>query len=115
MLQRAAATRRRRSLHKGACTFSLGFIHFRTHIVCDNKGALLLAGQGSYSSRSKHLASSFEGLRDWIMDEKLVMDHVSTKSQLGDILTKFLARSIFTKLLNAIINMAYNSGAISRI
>ena len=60
----------------------------------------------SCSSRSKHLAIRFMGLRDWIIDKKLVIDHVSTKGQLSDILTKFLARPIFTELLNAIINRA---------
>ena len=57
----------------------------------------------SYSSRSKHLAIRFMDLRDWIIDDKLVIDHVFTYSQLGDILTKFLVRPIFTELLNAII------------
>ena len=47
-----------------------------------------------YSSRSKHLAIRFMGLRDWIIDEKLVIDPISTKGQLSDILIKFLARPI---------------------
>ncbi|CAM9836646.1 unnamed protein product, partial [Ascophyllum nodosum] len=59
-------------------------------ILCDDKKALLLARQGSYSSRSKHLAIRVIGLRDWILDEKLVIDHVSTKCQLSDVLTKLL-------------------------
>ncbi|CAM9120594.1 unnamed protein product, partial [Sphacelaria rigidula] len=74
----------------------LGELGWRTlrsaRIFCDNKGALLFAGQGSYSSRSKHLAIRFPGLRDWITDDKIIIDHVSTKGQLSDILTKFLAR-----------------------
>ena len=57
----------------------------------------------SYSSRSKHLAIRFMGLRDWIIDEKLVIDLVSTEGQLSDILAKFLARFLFIELLNAII------------
>ncbi|CAM9483573.1 unnamed protein product, partial [Ascophyllum nodosum] len=88
----------------------LGELGWRTlrsaRIFCDNKGALFLAGQGSNSSRSKHLAIGFMGLRKWIIDKKLVIGHVSTKGQLSDILTKFLARLIFTELLNAIINRA---------
>ena len=43
----------------------LGELEWRTfqcaRIFCDNKGALLLAGQGSNSSRSKHLAISLWG------------------------------------------------------
>ena len=74
------------------------------HICRQLRGAYDLLT--SYSSRNKHLAIRFMGLREWIIDEKLVIDHVSTKSQLSDILTKFLARPIFTELLNVIINRA---------
>ena len=83
-----------------------GVIHSGARIFCDDKRNLLLAGQGSYSSRSKHLAIRFMGLGGWIIDDKLVIDHVSTKGQLGDILIKFLAQPIFTEPLNAIINRA---------
>ncbi|CAM9934493.1 unnamed protein product, partial [Sphacelaria rigidula] len=77
----------------------LGWRTFRSaRIFCDNKGALLLAGQGSYSCRSKYLAIRFAGLRDWITDDKIVIDHVSTKDQLSDILTKSLARPLFTEM-----------------
>ena len=69
--------------------FTSGSIHFisgdaSTSVLTFSAtatGALLLfiVGQGSYSSRSKHLTVRFLGLQDWIMDEKLVIDHVSTK------------------------------------
>ena len=62
--------------------------------------ALVLVRQESYSGRIKHLAIKFIGLRDWIIDEKLVIDHVPTKDKLNDIFTKFLARPIFIELLN---------------
>ncbi|CAM9900949.1 unnamed protein product, partial [Sphacelaria rigidula] len=81
----------------------LGWTFRSARIFCDNKGALLLAGQGSYSSRRKHLAIRFAGLRDWITDDKIIIDHVSTKGQLSDILTKFLARPLFTEMLAAIL------------
>ncbi|CAN0397043.1 unnamed protein product, partial [Ascophyllum nodosum] len=86
---------------QGICFYDilgeLGWRTFRSaHIFCDNKGASLLVRQGSYSSRSKHLTVRFMGLRFWIIDEKLVIGHVSTKGQLNDILIKFLARPIFT-------------------
>ncbi|CAM9872590.1 unnamed protein product, partial [Sphacelaria rigidula] len=77
----------------------LGWRTFRSaRIFCDNKSALLLAGQGSYSSRSKHVAIRFADLRDWITDDKIIIDHVSMKGQLSDILTKFLARPLFTEM-----------------
>ena len=40
-------------------------------------------GQDSYSSQSKHLTSRFLETRDWIMDEKLVINHVSIIDQLS--------------------------------
>ena len=39
-------------------------------ISCGNNKALLLAGQGRYSSRSKHLAIRFVGLRDPSLDHR---------------------------------------------
>ena len=51
------------------------------------QGVFVSSGQGSYSSLSKHLAIRFMGLHDWIINEKLVIDHVSTKGQLSDITT----------------------------
>ena len=91
-LHTAPATRRRQTLHQGACTFSLGGIHSSACIFCDSKMTLLLPGKGSYSSRSKHLAIRFMLFRDWIVDEKLVIDHVSIKDQLSVV---YLLRNYF--------------------
>ena len=50
----------------------LGCRAFRsTRIFCDNKEVLFLAGKGSHSSRSKHLAIRFMGLRDWVIDARV--------------------------------------------
>ena len=57
-----------------------------------NKRALLLAGKGSYSNRSKHLSIRFMGLRNLIGDEKIVIVHISIKDQLSVI---YLLRSYF--------------------
>ena len=64
-------------------------MHSSACIFCDNKSSLLLAGQGSYSSRSEHFAIRFMGLRNWIVDEIDVV-HVSIKDQLSVI---YLLRS----------------------
>ena len=48
----------------GSMHFLSGVIHSSARIFCDSKRPLLLAGQGSYSSRSKHLAIRFMGLRN---------------------------------------------------
>ena len=75
-------------------------------IFCDNKETLLVARWVNYCSRSKRLATRFLGLRVWIIDKMLVIDRVSTKSQLSNIFTKFLVRLIFTELSSAL-NRAY--------
>ncbi|CAM9490087.1 unnamed protein product, partial [Ascophyllum nodosum] len=69
-----------------------GVIYSSARIFCDNKRALLQAGQGSYSSRSKNLAIRLMGLRNWIVDEKIDIIHVSTRDQLSVI---YLLRSHF--------------------
>ena len=85
----------------------LGWRTFRsTLIFCDNKGAVLLAEQGSYNSQRKHIVVRLMELRDWIIDGKFIIDHVSTKSQLNDNLTKFMSRPILIELLKAISNRA---------
>ena len=69
-----------------------GVIHFSARIFCNNNGVLLLAGQTNHRSWSKHLAIRFLGVRDWIINDKLVIDRTSTKDQLSDI---FFLRSYF--------------------
>ena len=73
----------------------LGWRPFRsTRIFWDNKEALLLTGSGRYSSQIKHLALRLFRLRDRIVDKKLVIDNISTKDKLSDILTNFLTKPI---------------------
>ena len=68
------------------------YLHQRARIFCDN-GALLIAGQGSNSSsRSKRLTTRFLGVRDCIIDKKLVSDHMPIKDQLSGM---HLSRSLF--------------------
>ena len=81
-----------------------GVIHFNARIFCDNKGALLLARQKSYSSRNTHLAIRFLRLRNWIMDEQLVIDHVLTKGQLSGI---FFLRSYFWIVCKNVDSLAF--------
>ena len=75
-----------------------------TRILCDNKGALILVKTRSYSSQGKHLAIKVEVLSGWIIGERVFIDYVLTMSQLSGVLTRFLGRSIYTGLFNAIIN-----------
>ena len=76
--------------------FLWGINRFSARIVCDNKSALLLEGQESYSSRSKHLAMRCLGLRDFIID------HVSTKGQAAHLLFEELVLVGPSKISNVL-------------
>lgn len=77
----------------------LGWKHCRTFkISSDNRGALHLAANGNYSNRSKHIAIRFAALREWIRETRILIDFVSSKNQLSDILTKFCDKQTFNSL-----------------
>ena len=58
----------------------------------DNTGALHIAGNSTYSSRTKHIALRFFYLKELIKDGKITIHHVATQKQLADVGTKFLNR-----------------------
>ena len=83
----ALATRRGQDQFQEPCTFSLGSHPLqRPHLLRQpqTNRVLLLPGQGSYISRSKHFAIKFLGLRDWIMDEKEVHHRPRLNSELAE-------------------------------
>ena len=77
----------------------LGWKHFRTFkISSDNRGALHLAADGNYSNRSKHIAIRYAALRDWITEKMIIIDVVSSKDRISDVLTKFCEKLTFSSL-----------------
>ena len=78
----------------------LGWRNFKDfQIYCDSQGALVLAGNSKYSSRSKHVALKFVNLREWVKEKKLVLNFVSSKNQLSDIMSKFCEKHILYLLV----------------
>lgn len=76
----------------------LGFNQFNTvPIVCDNTASLSLAANGSFSSRTKHIALRFALLRLYVDNDKIRLHHVGTCQQPSDILTKFLGKPAFDR------------------
>ncbi|CAN0495014.1 unnamed protein product [Discosporangium mesarthrocarpum] len=68
----------------------LGFPVYKTITKYeDNMGALQLTSNKIYSARTKHIGVHFHFLRDLVQD-KIILQHVSTVNQLADVLTKFL-------------------------
>ena len=83
----------------------LGWRNFKDfQIYCDSQGALVLPGNLKYSSRSKHVALKFASLCEWMEEKKLVLNFVSSKNQLSDIMTKFCGKHIFISLRDRVMN-----------
>ena len=66
----------------------------------DNTGAVHIAGNSTYSSRTKHIALRFFYLKEQVKDGKITIHHVATQKQLGDVGTEFLTKNTHRHLLN---------------
>lgn len=71
-------------------------------VYCDNVGATYLSANPVFHSRMKHLTLDFHFVRDNVQSGALRVQHISTRDQLADALTKPLARSRFNELMNKI-------------
>jgi hypothetical protein len=66
--------------------------------LMDNKSAIALSKNPVHHDRSKHIDTRFHFIRDCVDKGEVDVDHVSTKDQLEDILTKALGRVRFMEL-----------------
>lgn len=57
-------------------------------IYCDNRGAMELAKNNSYSPRSKHIDIRHKFIHEKITEGKVDFEHLGTEDQAADILTK---------------------------
>ncbi|KAL8138048.1 hypothetical protein V2J09_004049 [Rumex salicifolius] len=64
----------------------------------DNKSTIALAKNPVFHDRSKHIDTKFHFIRDCVKQGKIKVDYVSTNDQLGDLMTKPLARQRFSEL-----------------
>lgn len=55
---------------------------------CDNKGAIQLAINNTYSSRTKHIEIKASFIREKIRSKMIVIEYLPTDEQLADLLTK---------------------------
>ena len=72
----------------------------------DNMGALQLSGTTAFSSRTKHICTRYQFLRELVSSNKIIVSHVKTIDRLADIFTKFLDYPKFKAILDKIINFA---------
>ena len=57
-------------------------------LFVDSTDALLITGNSTYSSRTKHIALRFFFLKELIKEGRITIHHVATTKQLADIGTK---------------------------
>ena len=81
----------------------LGFKTFSSVPINSNStGALSVAGNAMFSSRTKHIALRFFFVRELIKWNKTTFHHKPTQQMLADIATKHLSGQIFRELLQQI-------------
>jgi hypothetical protein len=68
----------------------------------DNQACMAIASnQRGMSARTKHIATKYFAIRQWIEDGEIVVDYIPSADQLADIFTKPLCAEIFTRLVKA--------------
>jgi hypothetical protein len=67
-------------------------------LFIDNQSAIALCKNPVHHDRSKHIDTKFHFTRQQVEDGVLEVEHVGTKNQLADILTKALGRNKFVEL-----------------
>jgi hypothetical protein len=68
----------------------------------DNKSAINLSKNPIHQDRSKHIEVKYHFIRECVEGGKIILEQISTKDQLGDIMTKSLGRVLFHELRDRI-------------
>ena len=62
---------------------------------CNNQGAIALAKDNKFHSRTKHIDLQFHFIREAVEDNKLSVTYIPTEENMANIFTKALARPKF--------------------
>lgn len=65
----------------------------KSHLLCDNMGALKMSENPSFHARSKHIDLRHHFIRDAVTNRLFDVKHIITEEMIADILTKALPRS----------------------
>ena len=66
-------------------------------IFCDNIAALAVAKDPKYHGKIKHIKKRYHYIRDAIIENDVVLKHISTSNMVADPLTKPITRDVFVK------------------
>ena len=66
-------------------------------IFGDNTAALAVAKDPKYHGKTKNIEKRYHYIRDTIIENDLVLKHISTSNMVADPLTKLIARDVFVK------------------
>jgi len=75
---------------------------YATIIYCDNQGAIALAKDPRFHSRTKHIAIQHHWIREHIANGAIDLQYISTNRQMADGLTKALPRAPFESFRDAL-------------
>ena len=67
-------------------------------IWCDNESAVALAQNPVYHSRTKHVELDLHFIRDKVLNHEVVIQHVSSRDQIADLLIKPLSFDTFSRV-----------------
>jgi hypothetical protein len=84
----------------------LGFIQKQASVIyCDNQAAVAISKHDSMHDKSKHFDIAWHWIREAINNGQLDVQHIASKEQQADILTKPIAKAQFQLLRQSVMGM----------
>ena len=68
-------------------------------ISCDNQGAIVLAKDDKFHSRTKHIDLCYHFICEAVKYGKIVVSYIPTDENVSDVFTKALAKSKFQRFV----------------